>query len=247
MNKTAMILAAGLGTRLKHLTQDRPKALVEVAGQPLLQHNIENLIRNGFDTIIINLHHHGNQIIQFIENHNFNANIYLSDERGLLMDTGGGIIQALPFFHQATAVLVHNVDILSDTDLQGLYKDFLASNDDAWLLTQERDTSRKLLFDAQQLLVGWKNIKESQYKWVDQEYPIFTELAFSGMHVFRPALFTACDCQPCSVIDLYLQLAKHHRILSREIHPHYWFDLGKIEDFERVNSYILDLQNCERA
>ena len=91
-----MILAAGLGTRLKELTANRPKALVEVAGKPLLQRNIENLVSNGFDTIIVNIHHYGEQIINYLETHRFDADIYVSDERGQLMDTGGGIVQALP-------------------------------------------------------------------------------------------------------------------------------------------------------
>lgn len=243
MNRTAMILAAGLGTRLKHLTHDKPKALVEIAGKPLLQHNIENLIRHGFNTIIINIHHYGDQIIRFINTHSFDAQVFISDERGRLMDTGGGIVQALPFFHDTDAVLVHNVDILSNTDLQGFYDGFLESRDGAWLLTQNRDTSRKLLFDEHQLLVGWKNIKDSQYKWVNHEVIDYKELAFNGMHIFKPALFSSYTWQPYSIIDLYLQLAKQHSIRSVEIQPDYWFDIGKIEDFELVDSFILALQN----
>ncbi|MBO7082295.1 MAG: NTP transferase domain-containing protein, partial [Bacteroidales bacterium] len=158
MSRTAMILAAGLGTRLKALTHDKPKALVEVAGKPLLQRNIENLTDQGFDTIIVNIHHFGDQIIDFIQQHHFNAKILISDERGALMDTGGGIVQALPYFGDSHAVLVHNVDILSDIDLQTYHDGFVSSNDDAWLLTQDRNTSRKLLFDEQDLLIGWKNL-----------------------------------------------------------------------------------------
>ena len=243
MSNTALILAAGLGTRLKHLTHDKPKALVEVAGKPLLQHNIENLIRQGFDTLVINVHHYGEKIIQFIDSHHFDANIYLSDERGCLMDTGGGIVQALPFFHDTEAVLVHNVDILSDTNLSDLYHRFITSGDDAWLLTQDRDTSRKLLFGPDQSLVGWKNTKESQYKWVNQEVSDYKELAFNGMHIFKPTLFASFPWQRYSIIDLYLQLARQHRVKSVEIRPSYWFDIGKIEDFDRLNNYFVELLN----
>ena len=109
---TAMILAAGLGTRLKSLTQDKPKALVELKGKPLLQHCIENLTDNGFHHIVINVHHFGEQIIDFVEHHNFNADIQISDERKQLLDTGGGIIKATPLFKDSKAVLVHNVDLL---------------------------------------------------------------------------------------------------------------------------------------
>lgn len=238
MNRTAMILAAGLGTRLKELTKDKPKALVEVAGKTLLQRNIENLISNGFDTIIVNIHHFGDQIIQYLEMWNAECGIYISDERGCLMDTGGGIVQALPFFHDSKAVLVHNVDILSDVDLQFHYNAFIHSGDDAWLLTQDRDTSRKLLFDENDLLVGWRNLKDNQFKWVNGIQENYKELAFNGMHIFNSSIFEVFPYQRYSIIDLYLELAKHSRIRSKEIHPGFWFDIGKAEDFDRINEEI---------
>ena len=123
---TAMILAAGLGTRLGALTQDKPKALVELNGKPLLQHCIENLIDSGFYYIVINVHHFGEQIIDFVGSHRFDAEIEISDERDLLMDTGGGIVKASPHFQKSTAVLVHNVDIISDVNLYELSQQFVA-------------------------------------------------------------------------------------------------------------------------
>ena len=164
--------------------------------------------------------------------------IYLSDERGLLMDTGGGIVQALPFFHDTEAVFVHNVDILSDVDLQGYYNRFLASTDDAWLLTQDRQTSRKLLFDSEQRLIGWRNLNDGSFKWVNEATDQFKELAFSGMHIFRPSLFAEFGWQRYSIIDLYLQQASKHSIRSVEIHHSYWFDIGKIDDFEKINTFF---------
>ena len=241
MNRTAMILAAGLGTRLKALTHDRPKALVEVAGKTLLERNIENLISEGFSTIVINIHHFGEQVIRFLDSHDFDAQIIISDERGQLMDTGGGIVQALPFFHDTEAVLVHNVDILSDVDLQGHYDRFLQSEDEAWLLTQDRQTTRKLLFDNDNLLVGWKNLSDGTYKWVNGPFEQYKEMAFSGMHIFRPSLFKEFTWQRYSIIDLYLQQAKTHVIRSVEINPNYWFDIGKAEDFESINSQLSTL------
>ncbi len=238
MNRTAMILAAGLGTRLKELTADKPKALVEVAGKTLLERNIDNLIQQGFGIIVINIHHFGEQVIRFLATHRFDANIFISDERGLLMDTGGGIVQALPFFHDTEAVLIHNVDILSDVDLQGHYDRFAASGDEAWLLTQDRQTSRKLLFDDQQKLVGWRNINDGTFKWVDEPKVQYKELAFSGMHIFKPSLFKGFPWQRYSIIDLYLQQAKNHTIRSVEINPSYWFDIGKIDDYNRINSFF---------
>lgn len=239
MNRTAMILAAGLGTRLKELTTNKPKALVEVGGKTLLERNIDNLIANGFDTIIVNIHHYGDQVIRFLGTHNFTAHIYISDERGLLMDTGGGIVQALPFFHNTEAVLIHNVDILSDVNLRYFYDSFMGTDDDAWLLTQDRQTSRKLLFNENDLLVGWKNSNDGTFKWVDGVKQQYKELAFNGMHIFKQSVFEGYPLQRYSIVDLYLQQAKYHRIRSKEIHPSYWFDIGKIDDFEKINTFFL--------
>ncbi|MBQ3681272.1 MAG: NTP transferase domain-containing protein, partial [Paludibacteraceae bacterium] len=115
----AMIFAAGLGTRLKPLTDDRPKAMVEVNGKPLIQHIIEKLTANGFDEIIVNVHHFAEQIIDFLrENNNFGIRIEISDERGMLLETGGGIKKAAHFFDDGKPFLVHNVDIFSNADLR---------------------------------------------------------------------------------------------------------------------------------
>ena len=244
---TAMILAAGFGTRLKALTQDRPKALVELNGKPLLQHCIENLIANGFYHIVINVHHFGEQIIEFVSQHQFDAVIQISDERDLLMDTGGGIVKASPLFKDSKAVLIHNVDIISNVNLCELAAQFLDSKDDAWLLTQDRKTNRKLLFDDENLLVGWTNKAENKFKWVHPEKDgpstgsgtcLYQEMAFSGLHLFRSDLFTNFECKPQSVIDLYLNLAKTNRIIFKPIQPDYWFDLGKPEQLQAAENYL---------
>ena len=248
---TAMILAAGLGTRLKELTHDKPKALVELNGKPLLQHCIENLINNGFYNIVINVHHFGKQIIDFVSQHHYGAVIQISDERDLLMDTGGGIVKATPLLKDSKAVLVHNVDIVSDVNFRDLSQQFLGSGDDAWLLTQERVTNRKLLFNTGNQLIGWMNKAEGQFKWVHDSKPgvstgsttlNYQEMAFSGLHFFRSDLFANFDCKPQSVIDLYLNLAKANRIISKPIHPDYWFDLGKPEQLQAAENYLNNLE-----
>ena len=251
IDTTAMILAAGLGTRLKALTQDKPKALVPLNGKPLLQHCIENLIANGFYHIVINVHHFGEQIIDFINQHQFDAVIQISDERNQLMDTGGGIIQASPLFKNSKSVLVHNVDIISDVNLGEMSLQFRNSGDDAWLLTQDRETNRKLLFDDENMLIGWMNKAEQRFKWVDESksalrraqgpQPYYKEMAFSGLHLFRSNLFAEFEFKPQSVIDLYLNLAKNNRILSKPIQPNYWFDLGKPEQLQAAENYIKTL------
>ena len=245
---TAMILAAGLGTRLKALTQDKPKALVPLNGKPLLQHCIENLIANGFHHIVINVHHFGEQIIDFVEQNKFDADIEISDERDLLMDTGGGIVKATPLFKDSKTVLVHNVDIISNVNLGEMSQQFLASGDDAWLLTQDRETNRKLLFDDENMLVGWMNKTEEKFKWVHDSQsalrraqgplPYYKEMAFSGLHFFRSDLFAEFEVKRSSVIDLYLYLAKTNRIISKPIQPDYWFDLGKPEQLTAAENFL---------
>ena len=255
---TTMILAAGLGTRLGVMTQDKPKALVPLNGKPLLQHCIENLIANGFHHIVINVHHFGEQIIDFVTNHHFDADIQISDERELLMDTGGGIVKATPLFKESKAVLVHNVDIISDVNLGEMSQQFLDSGDDAWLLTQDRETNRKLLFDEENQLEGWMNKAEQQYKWVHDSQsalrvlrqaqepaqgPLsYQEMAFSGLHFFRSDLFAEFEVKRQSVIDLYLYLAQQNRIISKPIQPDYWFDLGKPEQLEAAENYLNSLE-----
>ena len=252
---TAMILAAGLGTRLKALTQDKPKALVLLNGKPLLQHCIENLIANGFHHIVINVHHFGEQIIDFVKLHQFDADIEISDERDLLMDTGGGIVKATPLFKDSKAVLVHNVDIISNVNFGEMSQQFLSTDDDAWLLTQDRETNRKLLFNTENQLIGWTNKAESKFKWVHPEKDgpstlrqaqgsgtcSYQEMAFSGLHFFRSDLFAEFEDKPQSVIDLYLNLAKTSRIISKPIQPDYWFDLGKPEQLLAAENYIITL------
>lgn len=238
---TAMILAAGLGTRLGTLTRDKPKALVTLNGKPLLQHCIENLIDKGFHHIVINVHHFGEQIIDFAEHHQFDADIEISDERNLLMDTGGGIVKATPLFKDSKAVLVHNVDIISNVNLAEICQQFIDSEDDAWLLTQDRETNRKLLFDTENQLIGWKNKADGNFKWVYDSFGQYQEMAFSGLHFFRSDLFSEYKCKPQSVIDLYLNLAKHNRIISHPIQPDYWFDLGKPEQLEAAENYLKTL------
>src|ERR1035437_430043 len=156
----AMIFAAGLGTRLKPITDNLPKALVPITGKPLLEHTILKLKSAGFDEIIVNIHHFPDQIIDFLKvNNNFGIRIEVSDERDQLLDTGGGIRKAKQFFDNGEPFLVHNVDILSNVDLAELYNQHLRTNSLATLVVSQRDTFRYLLFDNNLRLNGWINEK----------------------------------------------------------------------------------------
>jgi len=162
----AMIFAAGLGSRLKPLTDTMPKALVPVAGRPMLEHVILKLKAFGFTEIVINIHHFGEQILEFLKvNDNFGLTIHISDERDVLLDTGGGIRKASSFFENSDEpFLVHNVDILSNVDLKELYDYHLQTDGLATLLVSQRKTSRYLLLDAEKRLCGWINKDTGQVK-----------------------------------------------------------------------------------
>ena len=135
-------------------------------------------------------------------------------------------------------VLVHNVDIISDVNLRDLSQQFIDSQDDAWLLTQDRETNRKLLFRDDSQLIGWRNKADGNFKWVYDSFGEFKEKAFSGIHLFRSDLFAEFEAKPQSVIDLYLKLAKAKRIISKPIMPDFWFDLGKPEQLKTAESYL---------
>uniref|UniRef100_UPI003FEE6622 nucleotidyltransferase family protein n=1 Tax=Phocaeicola sp. TaxID=2773926 RepID=UPI003FEE6622 len=161
----AMIFAAGLGTRLRPLTDNMPKALVPVAGKPMLERVILRLKEAGFNEITVNIHHFGEQIIDFLRAHdNFGTEIHISDERGMLLDTGGGIKKARPFLDGQEPFLVHNADILTDIDLAGLYRHHLESDAESTLLGSELKSSRYLLFDDDYHLHGWINKATGEVK-----------------------------------------------------------------------------------
>lgn len=235
----AMILAAGKGTRLENYTESKPKALLEINGKTLLERVIIQLINAGFSEIVINVHHFAEQIIEFLEKPDFKQiKIRVSDESEQLMDTGGGILKARAYFKGYESVLIHNVDILSDLNLPLIVDQFNKSEAMAWLLTQERESTRKLLFDRQNQLCGWKDMRSEHYKWVKQPCVDYTELAFSGIHLFKPELFARYPLHKAGIIDLYLDLARQNRIESKPIKTSYWFDLGKKSQLEEINRFF---------
>ena len=231
-----MIFAAGLGTRLKPLTDRIPKALVPINGTPMLQHVILKLKQAGFTYIVVNIHHFGEQIIDFLQaNQNFGITIHISDERNQLLDTGGGIKKAAPFFSGNEPFLVHNVDILSDIDLKSLYEFHQHSPNDATLLVSRRETSRYLLFDKNNArLCGWINKQTRQTKPAGFVYrPEQHEAyAFSGIHVISPSLFRYMDehwTGKFSITDFYLQTCQEARISGYFASNLQLIDIGKPE------------------
>lgn len=209
----AMILAAGLGTRLKPWTLEHPKALVPVGGVPMLERVILSLKKQGFTEIIINIHHFGEQIIDFVNEKDFGVKISISDERGKLLDTGGGILHAQQLLTKDNApFLIHNVDILSNADLHSLMNEHLKSNAEATLLVSNRSSSRKLIFDNNLYLKGWHNLNTDELKPQGLEMSENdVELAFSGIHIMSTQCFelmtTAGFKDSFPIMDFYLSQA----------------------------------------
>lgn len=241
--KQAMIFAAGLGTRLKPLTDTMPKALVRVGGQSLLWHVIMKLKAAGYERIVVNVHHFAQQIIDYLQtNGNFGLDIRISDETDGLLETGGGIKKALPLFDQESPILIHNVDILSNLDLDALT---MTNAPDALLVVSRRQTKRYLLFDDEMLLDGWTNIETGEVK---SPYPALDptgmrQLAFSGMHVIWPRLFPLFNEMPdrFGIIDFYLKYCHQCAIIGLEQKDLRLLDVGKLDTLEQAESFIKQL------
>ena len=236
MSCVAMIFAAGLGTRLYPLTADRPKALVEVCGKPLLEHVINKLTSNGFDKIVINVHHFADKIINFINDNNFNADIRISDERQELLDTAGGLKFAEPLFQGADNILMYNVDILSDIDLKKLYQYHVEHGALATLAVKRRETSRYFIFDENNMqLAGWKDIGTGELKKI-RDFAAGVDLAFSGIHIVRREILDYIPLgKKFSMTPLYLELAGSHTVIAYDHSHDTWCDVGKIDVLERLN------------
>lgn len=239
----AMIFAAGLGTRLHPITEAMPKALVPIAGKPLLQHIIEKLSGSGFREIVVNVHHFPEQIIQFLQsNNNFGLQIDISDESNMLLDTGGGIRKASRFFDNNAPFLVHNVDILSNADLKALYNNHLAQKCTASLLVSKRETSRYLLFDDKNTLCGWMNESTGETKspFADFRPEQYNRFAFSGIQVLSPEIFGVMNGFPdkFSIIDFYLSIAAKTTIKAYPASDLEMIDVGKIQSLKDAEAFL---------
>ena len=242
--KQAMLLAAGLGTRLRPLTDTIPKALVPVAGRPLLHHVILRLKAAGFERIVVNVHHFGQQIIDDLAaNHHFGLDIRISDERDMLLETGGALKHAASLFDSESPILIHNVDILSNVDLQALWQQ--AAPDTSVLLVSDRQTKRYLLFDEQRRLTGWTNIETGAVKSPHESFhpEQYRRLAFDGIHLFSPTLFPLMKAWPdkFSIIDFYLQACGQFPILAWEQAGLRMMDVGKIDTLADADSFLQSL------
>jgi len=243
-----MIFAAGLGTRLKPLTNSTPKALVKIHGKPMLEWTILRLKQFNVREIIINVHHFSDQVIDFLQSkNNFGIHIEISHEQELL-DTGGGLKKAAWFFSDADTVLLHNCDVLSTIDLNKMYEQHIKSNADATLAVRTRKTNRYLLFDTSNKLVGWKSKKEQKTIWVNKPVINSRELSFCGIHIISVNFLEYLSNQiKIPIIEEYLRLANMFNIYAFNSNEYDWLDLGRKESINLAtdildSSYFLDLE-----
>jgi mannose-1-phosphate guanylyltransferase len=236
----AMVLAAGLGTRLRPLTDDRPKALVEVGGRTLLEITLLRLKKFGIREVIVNVHHFADKVISFLSaNQNFGMHIEISREDDLLLDTGGGLKKAAWFFLQDGAAdepfLLHNVDVVSTIDFERMLQVHERSGSTATLAVQKRESSRVLLFDDALRLCGRRKSRDQEPELVGTVKPT-QQLAFSGIHVISKRFLNLIkEDGAFSVIDSYLRAANEgEKVSGFRADEYYWRDLGKLKDLEQA-------------
>jgi len=235
----AMIYAAGLGTRLHPITQNIPKALAPINGKPLLEILIQKLIKTGIQDIIINVHHFADQIIEFVKNNeNFGINIKFSDETNELLDTGGGLKKASWFFDDGQPFILHNVDVLSDINLNDLLNSNINSNSLATVAVRKRKTSRYLLVNQENVLCGWENVSSGE-RIMSRPFDSYQQYGFSGVHLINPSIFNYMEEEgKFSIINSYLKLAKRHKIAAFDHSDSIWLDLGKVENLKEAEKII---------
>ena len=262
--KQAMVFAAGLGTRLKPLTDTMPKALVKVGGQPLLDLIVRQLQKAGYDRFVVNVHHFAQQIIDHVAAQDYAPLVHISDETAQLLETGGGLKKAAPLFRDDEPILIHNVDILDNVDYQWFSRQH-QPDEDAVLLVSRRKTKRYLLFDNAMRLMGWKNIEtgevKSPFQWLrESDFAIDDNLqvvaqpnsslsafhstlqafAFSGIHSFSPRLFPLMDRFPerFPIIDFYLSVCHRAPVVGLVKDDLQVLDVGKLDALEEANRFL---------
>jgi MurNAc alpha-1-phosphate uridylyltransferase len=240
----AMILAAGLGTRLKPFTNNHPKALAEVNGKTLLQLNIEYLQQYGITEVIVNVHHFADQIIKAIAaNNGWGSKVTISDETDEVLETGGGLLRAANYFEKEERWLVMNADILTDLELDkmiaadAMHTEKAEGDMIATLAVTNRTTSRNLIFNAAGTLCGWKNNTTGEEKWANPLKDPSTAIpkAFSGIQIIHSSFFNALTMSgKFSLIDAYLQIAQHYPIYYYDHSDGILLDVGKPESLAKA-------------
>lgn len=246
----AMIFAAGVGSRLKPFTLNHPKAMAPVGGKPVLERVIDRLVAAGADSLVVNVHHFSEQIVDFLQSKDFGVSVQVSDESDLLLDTGGGILKARPMLDGAEPFVVHNADIVSNLDIRDMYLNHVQSGADVTLLATERVTSRYLFFDKKtRLLVGWCNEKNGECRpaGFTPDTQTMYKLAFGGAHIISPTVFDVLQSykpigMPFSITPFYVDSINKLKIQFYTPGQGFkWCDIGTPETLERANELIKNM------
>lgn len=242
-----LVFAAGLGTRLRPLTDRLPKALVQVGQKPLLAITLEHLMQAGATEVVVNVHHFADQIKAYLQSHDFGIPVRISDESDRLLDTGGGLRRALTLFQTEpdAPVLIHNVDILSDAPLRQFYTQ--CSSAQAALLVSNRASSRKLYFDAANRLCAWQNLNTGEVRGCSDRQALagLTPYAFSGIHLFSPRL--AARMKPYGerfpIMDFYLNECATADIIGYPCQGLRLIDVGKPETLASASDFLAAIKH----
>ena len=239
----AMIFAAGLGTRLAPLTDNKPKALVNFLGKTMIENAAAKLVAEGCNRLIINVHHFADKMCEFIKTHDFNAEVLISDESDFLLDTGGGILKAQELLKNEENTILYNVDIASNIDINALYDFHKKNSCIATLAVKDRQSTRKLIFNDDNQLCGWKNYTSGEEK-ISRSFDskLAKEYAFSGVSVISREIFSKITEQgKFSITNLFLRLAATEKIRGF-LHSGFWADLGTKEKLEKAEKEFLALK-----
>ena len=228
-----MIFAAGVGSRLAPLTNSRPKALVEVAGEPLIKRAVDNMYRAGMRHLVVNVHHFAQMLKVYLRSHAHLWNdltIEISDESDMLLETGGGLVKALPLFPDDSPIIACNADILSNVDLADMYRHHIANNNDATLLMSSRSSTRGLMFDIDNRLMGWINKAKGEER-IARDVTMCNTWAFNGFHIINQEVIKDMPQSGAfGIIDAYLNLAERFNIMAYTPYAnYYWYDIGTPE------------------
>lgn len=236
----AMIFAAGLGTRLRPITNDRPKAMAEVRGMPLVEWAIRYLKQNGVSSVVVNVHHFADKLTSFLSSKDWGVDIHISDERNELLDTGGGLKKASGLLSGEETFVAMNVDVMTDLNLREMMDFHLKSGHLATLAVQNRPSSRGLVFNEKNLLCAWENDKTCEKKVVvEHNESTSRRFSFSGIQIIDTRFLNLMKQDgKFSIIDTYLELAKNGESIGCFDHSEgYWADLGTPEDLAKAKGY----------
>ncbi len=239
--KTAMILAAGLGTRLQPITNTKPKALVEFQKIPMIVHTINKLVSFGYEKIVVNVHHHREILIDFLKMNDFGVEIVISDEKEDHLQTGGGIKNAKHLF-ESDNILVHNVDIISSLEIDKLEEFHLKMNNEITLAIRKKNDNRVLLFDENLNLAGWKD-KVKQIKIISKNSSILEEFGFTGIYMISQRLIEKFPSErKFDIIQFLLKYSEMNRVSGFIDNSQFWFDLGSEKQINEAENYFENIK-----